>query len=61
MVKNIVKDIIVEKGYYDCLKLSQKETKLLYEIIKQSLLKFVKELLAAAKHLDAFQIILCFI
>ena len=39
--KNIIKDIIVDKGYHDKLKVSQKETKMLYGFVKESLLEGV--------------------
>lgn len=40
--KKIVKDIIVDKGYYDKFIISKKETHLLYQIIKKNFLKLLK-------------------
>ena len=42
--KKIIKDIFLTKGYYDKFLISKKETKLLYEIIKQNFLFIVSKL-----------------
>jgi|TARA_Y100000294_G_scaffold140637_1_gene134438 hypothetical protein len=43
MHKKVIKDIIIDKGYYDSFKLSNQETNQLCKIVKQSLLEVVSE------------------
>ena len=43
MLKKVINNIIIDKGYYDSFKLSNQETNQLYKIIKQSFLEVVSE------------------